>query len=135
MIKKQQTEIVIRRLLKGGVIKRIPRRKKDAEVFLALAASSFDPQSAYTESETNEHLIEWLAGFTCPFALDHVTVRRCLVDFCFLSRDQSGSSYTTNQTLIGNVIEPAARSVQPRYVLEEVQREKDQRKRATPQNV
>ena len=130
MISKQQTEKLLRRLLKGGVMKRMPRNRKDTEVFLALAASSLDPQDAYSESEINEHLIEWMADFTRPSALDHVTVRRCLIDHYFLLRDQSGSSYTTNQTIINKVIDPAARSIQPRYIFEDVQREREQRKRA-----
>lgn len=130
MVNKQQTEKVLRRLLKGGVMKRMPRNRKDTKIFLALAASSFDPQNSYSENEINEHLIEWMADFTRPSALDHVTIRRCLIDHYFLSRDQSGSSYATNQTIINNVIDPAARSIQPRYIFEDVQREREIRKRA-----
>ncbi len=130
MIDKQQTEKVLRRLLKGGVMKRIPRNRTDAEIFLALAASTFDPRITYSETEVNEHLLEWMTEFFCTAAIDHVTVRRYLVDFYFLLRDASGTSYRTNQTIINKVIEPAARTIQLRYVLEDVQREKERRKRA-----
>lgn len=130
MVNKQQTEKVLRRLLKGGVMKRMPKNRKDTEIFLALAASSFDPRNSYSENEINEHLIEWMADFTRPSALDHVTVRRCLIDHYFLSRSQSGSSYATNQTIINNVIDPAARSIQPRYIFEDIQQEREIRKRA-----
>ena len=130
MINKQQTERILRRLLKGGVMKRMPRNRKDLEVFLALAASFFDPQGKYAEPEVNEILMEWMADFTSPTNMDHVTLRRHLVDFYFLLRDQAGSSYATNQTIINTIIEPAARSVQPRYVLEDMQREREQRKLA-----
>jgi hypothetical protein len=130
MVDKQQTEKVLRRILKGGIMRRMPKSMKDTEIFLALAASSLDPQCAYSESEINDHLIEWMEGFTRPSALDHVTVRRCLIDHYFLLRDQSGSSYTTNQTIINKVIDPAARSIQPRYIFEELQREREKRRRA-----
>ncbi len=120
----------MRRLLKGGVIRRMPKSRKDAEIILALAASSFDPRLAYSESEVNEHLSEWLAEFTSPVGMDHVTVRRYLIDYCFLMRDVSGTTYTTNQTIINSAIEPAARSIQPRLILEESERERQQRKRA-----
>jgi hypothetical protein len=129
---KAQTEKVLRRLFKAGVMRRIPKNRKDAEIFLALAASSFDPRVTYSETEVNEHLVDWMAGFTRPVNLDHVTVRRYLVDFYFLLRDSSGSSYTTNQTIINTTIEPEARSVQPRYILEDVQRERQLRKLAAP---
>ena len=128
---KQQTENVFRRLLRGGVVRRLPKNRKDAEIFLALMASSFNPRLAYSEAEVNEHLLEWMADFTCPVAMDHLTIRRSLIDFRLLLRDVAGIRYTTNQTIINNTIEPAARSIQPRQILVDVQREKERRKRAT----
>lgn len=107
----------------------MPRTRKDSEIFLALAASTFDPRAEYSEAEVNEQLLDWMRDFTCPIVMDHVTVRRYLVDFCFLLRDASGASYTTNQTIINKVIEPAARSIQPRDILEDIRREKEERKR------
>lgn len=130
MIDKQQTETVLRRLFKGGVIRRMPKNRKDAQTFLALAASNLDPQIKYSESEVNRELVDWMADITCPIGLDHVTLRRYLVDLCFLLRDASGSSYSANQTVINNAIDPSARSIQPRDILEDVQRERNQRKRA-----
>lgn len=129
MIDKQQTEIVLRRLFQGGVIRRMPKTRKDTETFLALAASNLDPRIKYSESEVNKELAEWMADITCPIGLDHVTLRRYLVDLCFLLRDAPGSSYSANQTVINNAIDPSARSIQPRSILEDVQRERDQRKR------
>ena len=108
----------------------MPKSTKDAEIVLALAAASFDPRLAYSEAEVNEHLAEWLAEFTSPIGMDHVTVRRYLIDYCFLLRDVSGTTYTTNQTIINLTIEPAARSIQPRLILEELERERRQRKQA-----
>ena len=129
MTTNEQTVMILKRLLKGGAMKRMPKGRKDTEVFLALAASFLDPQMTYSESELNNLLTEWMADFTSSMTMDHATVRRYLVDFGFLMRDQSGSSYTANQTVINKVIEPAARSVHPRYILESVQREREQRKR------
>jgi hypothetical protein len=130
MINKEQTKKVLWRLFNGGVIRRIPKSQKDAKVFLALAASSFDPQVGYSEPEVNEHLLDWMDSITCPASIDHVTVRRYLVDFHFLLRDNKGTLYRTNQSAINLVIEPEARSIHPRYVLEEVSRAREQRKHA-----
>ncbi len=109
-------------------MRRMPKSRKDTEVFLALAASILDPRTAYSESEVNELLVEWMTDFTSPSGMDHVTVRRYLVDYRFLLRDVSGSTYRTNQTIINKFIEPAARSIQPGNILNDVQRERERRK-------
>ena len=127
---KQKAEGILRKMFQGGLIKRMPKNHDDALFFLALAASSFDSQCVYSESEVNHHLVEWLVGFTQADEMDHVTVRRYLVDFQMLMRDASGTEYRTNQTVINNVIEPAGRSIQPRYVMEAVRVERLRRKRA-----
>ena len=131
MINKEQARKVLSRLFNGGAIRRIPKNRQDAKVFLALAASSFDPQVGYSEPEVNEHLLDWMDSITRPASIDHVTVRRYLVDFHFLLRDNKGTLYRTNQSAINMVIEPEARSIHPRYVLEEVTLEREQRKLAS----
>ena len=90
MFNKQQTEKMFQTMFKGGVLERLPKNKQNAEVFLALPASAFDPQRSYTESEINDRLVEWMEGFAIPVSMDYVTVRRYLVDDHFLSRDASG---------------------------------------------
>ena len=88
------------------------------------------PGEQYSERELNDHLSQWLAGFACPIGMDHVTVRRHLVDHGFILRDPSGTVYRTNGTVTLSVLEPDALSIQPRRVFEKVQRERQERKRA-----
>lgn len=97
---------------------------------MALAASSFNAKQEYSEKEVNDHLVDWLKGFTYPTGLDHVTVRRYLVDLKFLLRNPSGSSYWTNEAVIASVLELEARTIHPRDVLAEVQRQREKRKRS-----
>ena len=96
MRSKQEVEEVFRRLLNGGVIRRLPKSRKDTNVFLALAAASFDPRGVFSEAEVNDHLIGWMSEFTTPATMDHVTMRRYLVDFSLLLRDESCSRYTAS---------------------------------------
>lgn len=124
----QQTRNIFARLFRGGMMRRMPRGREDTRVFLAVAASTFDPQLTYTEHEVNEHLGDWMADFADLVKLDHVTVRRHLADHYFLLRDAAGSWYRANQAIINSVIEPAARAVQPRYVLDDVQSDRSERK-------
>ncbi len=126
---KEQVEKVFRRLLKGGAMRRLPKNKKDLQVFLALAVSAMDPQRQYDEPELNARLIEWMTGFTDPEVMDHVTIRRYLVDYFYLRRDVPGTRYKTNQTMINTVIQPEARSVLPLVLLEEIQRDQAHRRR------
>ena len=129
-ISKPEAEASLVRLFHGGLIERLPKKPEDARLFLALAASVFLPQVEYSEKEVNEQLSDWLEGFTSQVSLDHVTVRRYLVDHCFLLRDVSGAMYVTNQTVIASVIGADVRVVQPRVIFDAVQQVRLERKRA-----
>jgi hypothetical protein len=121
---------ILRRTLKGGLLRHLPRKHSDARFVLALAASSLIPRQRYSEAELNERLCEWLEGFTEPRALDHVTMRRHMIDEFMLLRDIPGTSYQTNETIISTIIEPDVRSIIPRDVFDEVQRAKEQRRQS-----
>ena len=121
---------MLRRLFNGGELRRLPKSRKDTEVLLALAASVLDPREQYTEAEVNELLGDWLYSFASQISLDHVTIRRYLVDYNMLLRDEPGTWYRTNQAVINTFIEPDARSIIPRDIMEAVQQEREQRKAA-----
>lgn len=126
-----QVKGVLRRIFNGGEMRRLPKSRKDTEALLALAASSLDPQMTYSEAEVNEAISEWMQGFTDPITLDHVTLRRYMVDTFILLRDPHGTTYKTNQMIINQVIKPEARAVQPLLVLQEVAEERAKRKAET----
>lgn len=129
MLGRDEVKKLLTRLLNGGPIVHLPRKFSDTELLMALAASSFNVKRQYSEKEVNDHLVHWLKGFTCP-SLDHVTVRRYLIDLRFLLRNPSGSSYWTNEAVIALVLEPEARTIHPRDVLSEIQRQREERKRS-----
>ncbi|WP_038019553.1 DUF2087 domain-containing protein [Synechococcus sp. PCC 7335] len=129
MIGRDQVKKMLSRLLNGGLLNRLPKKFSDTELLMASAASSFSAKQQYSEQEVNDHLVNWLRGFTDPTGLDHVTVRRCLIDLKFLLRNPSGSSYWTNEAKISSVLALEARSIHPRDVLSEIQREREARKR------
>jgi hypothetical protein len=74
-----------------------------------------------------------MAGFSNPVHLDHVTIRRYLVDLAMLLRDAEGSRYRSNQSVISRFIEAATRSVNPRVVYEAVQADRALRRRQAGQ--
>ena len=131
---KEEVEHLLRKLFKGGAIERVPRNRKDAEIFLALAASRIESQAVLSEPEVNDQLSEWLAGLADPHYLDHVTVRRYLVDFGMLFRNPEGHSYKTNQAVINRYIDADARAIVPAEILLQVEQDRAKRRRANQAN-
>lgn len=70
-----------------------PKKELDRHVLLISAALRLEPQRQYTESELNDKLRWWTARFGDPVNLDHVTLRRFLVDDGYLRRDTAGRAY------------------------------------------
>ncbi len=111
-----------RRMLANGPLTAFPTRPEDEQLLLLLAARRFEPRREYREAEVNERLREWLSSFVAPFGIDHVTLRRRLVDTGLLMRDAGGFSYWTLRRMPGIDIDPAK-------VLAAVREERAERKR------
>jgi hypothetical protein len=67
---------------------------RDFALLLASAACAFAPGETYSERDVNERLEAWLAGAGAMLAVDHVELRRWLVDNQVLARDGYGREYT-----------------------------------------
>ena len=117
----------LRRMLANGLLTAMPKRPADQEILLVLAASRFDAGDTYPESDVNERLKAWLATISEPFGIDHVTLRRCLVDARVLARTKAGSTYRLNAERVGQI--SALRNIDPARVRAELQDERDLRKR------
>jgi len=66
----------------------------DFVLLLAAAGCAFRPGEVLREREVNERLRAWLAGAGAMLAVDHVELRRWLVDTGVLARDGYGREYT-----------------------------------------
>lgn len=120
----------LQRMLANGPLAQLPAKEADLEILLALAGAKFVPGRQYREGEVNELLREWLATFCQPGSPDHVTLRRCLADAKFLTRNKAGSDYGATMGRVGAVLDDAARDVEPAGILEEIRRDRESRKRA-----
>ena len=125
-----EVEQLLSRLLKGGPLRRLPRTQSETAVVLALGASMVDPQRGYDEVEISRVIMEWMSGFCDQNRLDHVTMRRYMVDHRLLQREAQGAGYRANQTIIGTIIEPSARSTIPGDILDRLTIERAERKQA-----
>lgn len=66
---------------------------QDLALMLAAAAQKIVPDRDYTEKEINDILRDWLASAGSMLAVDHVELRRWLVDTRVLERDGYGRAY------------------------------------------
>jgi hypothetical protein len=117
----------LKRLLANGRLTAVPKRPADQDLLVALAASQMDAHRSWRESEVNELLQAWLETISEPFGIDHVTLRRMLVDSGLLTRTTSGSLYRINAQRMGEI--EAIRGIDPADVLSQVRNERDLRKR------
>jgi 4a-hydroxytetrahydrobiopterin dehydratase len=71
----------------------LPRRRRDQWILLYGAAKTIEPGVTLDEKSLNEKLKAWLATLGPHTSLDHVTVRRALVDESFVERSPDGATY------------------------------------------
>jgi hypothetical protein len=124
---RDETHRALKRMLSNGPLAAVPKRPSDQHLLVALAAAQFEPGKAYSEGEVNERLLAWLETFCEADGLDHVTLRRMLVDSRLITRTKSGSAYELNHQKLAEV--QAVGEVDPRAVLEEIRGERESRKR------
>jgi hypothetical protein len=118
----------LKRLLANGRLTAMPKRPSDQELVAALAAARFDPQKSYSEAAVNEQLAGWLVSISEEFGIDHVSLRRLLVDLRLLVRTSSGSAYRVNETKAADL--DAVRAIDPALMAADIQAERSRRKQA-----
>ena len=124
---RDETHRALKRMLSNGPLAAVPKRPSDQQLLVAMAAAQLEPGQDYSEGEVNEKLLAWIETFCEPYGLDHVTLRRMLVDSRLISRTKSGSAYRLNAERLAEI--EAVASVDPGEVLEEIRVERESRKR------
>ena len=116
----------LRRLLANGKLTQLPKRPRDQEIVAALAAARFTPGAQCSEAQVNETLVAWLETISERHGIDHVTVRRMLVDLRLLIRTSTGSSYVLAEDAAA-WLEPLA-TLEPAGILASIAGERSARK-------
>jgi hypothetical protein len=70
-----------------------PRRREDRQILMKSIVLLLDSRRAYTEPEINEALKDWSRDVAPAIGVDHVTLRRLLVDHGQLERSADGGIY------------------------------------------
>ena len=85
----------MRALSSGGVGPGLPRKRRDQWILLRAAqVHAFpDPAQPLDEKSLGERLKAWLESLGPRVTLDHVSLRRALVDEGFVDRPADGATY------------------------------------------
>ena len=70
-----------------------PRATRDREILMKSMTLDLDEQATYAERDVNEQLKRWKREIAPALDVDHVTLRRWLVDYGYLERTRDGKQY------------------------------------------
>ena len=71
----------------------LPRKSRDRHILLKSVTLLLDKTREYSEGEINQELQSWLTVVGSSIGLDHVELRRRLIDHEYLGRCKDGSRY------------------------------------------
>lgn len=107
-----------------------PKNHTDRFVLLESIALTFKPQKKYSEKSINETVAEWIENMAKESYLDHVTLRRYLVDFGLIERDPAGHQYHVSESRLSNLFEDTIRTMNPFALVKKFRKEREaQRKK------
>ena len=122
------TEALLRNLLRTGALQRLPTHPQILDTLLAVATGSLARQRPYAEREINDVLSAWLESVRAK--VDHVTLRRCMVDLGFLKRTRDGSRYYLNFGRVTGTLGDDAVAIDAGAMVDKIVREREVRKSA-----
>ncbi len=124
----EHVEALLRRLLQSGRLQCFPKNPDHLNMVLAIAASRIARRRPYAEWEVNEALTGWLDSVRA--AIDHVTLRRRMVDCGFLKRTTDGSRYFLNHGRVVEVLGDPVIEVDAGAIGNDIRSERNARKQA-----
>jgi hypothetical protein len=107
----------------------LPKKHSDQHILFKSIVLMLDTERDYSESELNQAIEHWLEHVGQAIEIDHVTLRRHLVDEGYLIRDRAGVSYSVDAEARGELFAPGINAIDPIAVLEEAKKRIEERKR------
>jgi hypothetical protein len=97
----------------------MPRSQRDRQIVLKSIALCLAKNRTYTEQEINAALAAWTAEVGHSLAVDHVALRRSLIDERYLERSEDGSRYRLSIPLCADRFAPEVDGMDPCAVIEQ----------------
>ena len=113
-------------LKKGG--RGLPRKHRDQHILFKSIVLILKSDREYSEKELNETLLIWLTDIGRKIEIDHVTLRRHLVDEGYLYRDRAGKSYRVSNNEKVDLFESEINDVDPATLIEKALKNREQKK-------
>lgn len=114
--------------LRGGG-QGFPRKHRDQHILFKSITLMLETKRDYSETEVNECLAKWLSQVGRSVEIDHVSLRRYLVDAGYLTRDTAGKGYRVDVEQTIGLFEADIEEVDPVVVVEEAYQDAEKRKR------
>lgn len=97
----------------------MPRRQRDRQIVLKSIALCLSKDLTYTEQEINAALADWSAAVGHALEVDHVTLRRSLIDERYLERSEDGSLYRLSVPFCADWFAAEVDGIDPSRVIEQ----------------
>lgn len=128
MITTSQFEASISKTFASGSSFDYPRKPQDRVVFLGALSIALAKQESYNEVQLNEAIENWLRGFGSGTTLDHVTLRRYLVDAGYLRRDEAGLRYSVDVAALAGEFEESVLALDAHEIVRQARLDREARK-------
>ncbi len=107
-----------------------PRKHRDQHILFKSMVLIFETKQNYAETEVNEYLTKWLNHVGRNLDIDHVSLRRGLVDGGYLIRDSAGTRYRVDTAQTNELFEAEIEGLDPVVVVAAPYQEAEERKQA-----
>jgi hypothetical protein len=114
--------------LRGGG-QGFPRKQRDQHILFKSIILMLETRRDYTENEVNECLAKWLSEVGQAIEIDHVSLRRYLVDAGYLTRDAAGRSYRVDPEQTAELFEAGIEEINLMDIVAEASKRTEKRKR------
>ncbi len=127
-----EIEDAVARLFLDGAPGGLPRRHRDRLALLGAACLGVKAAAGNgcSEAELNDALQTWLYSLKSDGPLDHVSLRRALVDEGLLERDACGRRYDLARLRFDSLFEPSVTGCDPLAAVAAARSRRDARRRA-----
>jgi hypothetical protein len=107
----------------------LPRKRVDRQILFQSVVLTLSPDAEYTEKEIDAALEAWLEDVAPSIDIDHVALRRYLVDDEFLGRAPDGSAYSVLAPGSRRIrFAPEVKTIDVREVIADAKRQRAEQK-------
>lgn len=118
---------------KGDLIQ-FPKSNTDRLILLGSIVIKLEFQKEYSEKSINETIVKWIDKMANQSYLDHVTLRRYLVDLGLLERNRAGDCYCVSESRMSDLFEDVIHTIDPFLLIKNFREEREARRKEWKNN-